>query len=81
MARTKLFVMYHQLRFDDLGCYGHTHPKTPNLDRVAATEARFTETRLQSPVCGSSRRSTGTGRDLHSRGAASKSSPLQAGGT
>ncbi|MFC6762502.1 sulfatase-like hydrolase/transferase [Sulfitobacter porphyrae] len=38
MAKPKniLFIMFDQLRWDYLGCYGHPHLKTPNIDRIAA---------------------------------------------
>lgn len=79
MARNILFVMYDQLRFDYLGCYGHPHLKTPHFDRVAAKGVRFTEAYVQSPVCGSSRMSTYTGRYVHSHGAANNNYPLRVG--
>ena len=31
-----LFVMFDQLRWDYLSCYGHPHLQTPNIDRLAA---------------------------------------------
>jgi arylsulfatase A-like enzyme len=37
-----LFIMCDQLRFDYLGCYGHPHLHTPNLDALAARGVRFT---------------------------------------
>src|SRR3954464_10897710 len=59
MSATKniLFIMCDQLRFDYLGCYGHPHLKTPNIDALAARGLRFTNAYVQSPVCGSSRMS------------------------
>jgi arylsulfatase A-like enzyme len=45
----------------DLGCYGHAEVKTPNLDRLAASGARFTNWYSNSPVCSPSRASVFTG--------------------
>ncbi|BDC51994.1 hypothetical protein F183_A43090 [Bryobacterales bacterium F-183] len=39
----------------DLGCYGAKDAKTPNLDRLAARGARFTQWYTNSPVCSPSR--------------------------
>lgn len=39
----------------DLNCYGGTGVKTPNLDRLAARGARFTNWYTNSPVCSPSR--------------------------
>ena len=74
-----LFVMYDQLRFDYLGCYGHPHLHTPNFDRVAARGVRFTNAYVQSPICGASRMSYYTGRYVNSHGAATNNSPLRVG--
>jgi len=57
-----LLVMYDQLRFDCLSCAGHSYLETPNFDRVAARGVRFSNTFVQSPVCGASRMSFYTGR-------------------
>ena len=81
MARPKniLFIMFDQLRWDYLGCYGHPHLKTPNIDRLAAKGVRFTRAYIQSPICGSSRMSTYTGRYVHSHGASWNGIPLKVG--
>ncbi|UWR21718.1 sulfatase-like hydrolase/transferase [Sulfitobacter sp. S190] len=74
-----LFIMYDQLRFDYLGCAGHPHLKTPNFDRVAAQGVRFTNAYVQSPICGSSRMCTYTGRYASSHGAHWNGFPLRVG--
>ncbi|WP_340108206.1 sulfatase-like hydrolase/transferase [Pikeienuella sp. HZG-20] len=78
-ARNILFIMFDQLRWDYLSCYGHPHLKTPNLDRLAARGVRFTRCYVQSPVCGASRMSTYTGRYVHSHGASYNNYPLKVG--
>ncbi|MBT2129555.1 sulfatase-like hydrolase/transferase [Aliiroseovarius lamellibrachiae] len=74
-----LFIMYDQLRFDYLSCAGHKTLETPNFDRVAARGVRFDRAYCQSPVCGSSRMSTYTGRYVSSHGAAFNNFPLKVG--
>ncbi|MFV0245214.1 MAG: sulfatase-like hydrolase/transferase [Qingshengfaniella sp.] len=83
MAKTKniLFIMYDQLRRDYLSCYGHPHLKTPHMDRLAAMGVRFDRCYIQSPICGSSRMSTYTGRYVHSHGASWNGVPLKVGET
>lgn len=81
MAKAKniLFIMFDQLRWDYLSCYGHPHLKTPHIDRLASRGVRFTRTCIQSPICGSSRMSTYTGRYVHSHGASWNGIPLKVG--
>ncbi len=74
-----LFVMYDQLRFDYLSCAGHPHLHTPNFDRVANMGVRFTNTYVQSPICGASRMSFYTGRYVSSHGAQWNGFPLRVG--
>ncbi|NIZ14463.1 sulfatase-like hydrolase/transferase [Phaeobacter sp. HF9A] len=74
-----LFIMFDQLRWDYLSCYGHPHLKTPNIDRIAARGVRFDNARIQSPLCGPSRMSTYTGRYVHSHGASWNNVPLKVG--
>ena len=78
-TRNILFIMYDQLRFDYLSCAGHPYLQTPNFDRVAGMGVRFTRAYVQSPVCGSSRMSTYTGRYCHSHGAQHNRHPLKVG--
>lgn len=74
-----LFIMFDQLRWDYLSCYGHPHLPTPNIDRLASKGVRFTRAYIQSPICGSSRMSTYTGRYVHSHGASWNGIPLKVG--
>ncbi|MEV8468961.1 sulfatase-like hydrolase/transferase [Fluviibacterium sp. DFM31] len=78
-ARNILFIMYDQLRRDYLSCYGHPHLETPHMDRLASMGMRFDRAYIQSPVCGSSRMSTYTGRYVHSHGATWNGIPLKVG--
>ena len=81
MAKAKniLFIMFDQLRWDYLSCYGHPYLETPHIDRLAAQGVRFTRAYIQSPICGSSRMSTYTGRYVHSHGASWNGIPLKVG--
>ncbi|TMV05653.1 phosphonate monoester hydrolase [Ruegeria sediminis] len=78
-AKNILFIMFDQLRWDYLSCYGHPHLHTPNIDRLAAQGVRFARAYIQSPICGSSRMSTYTGRYVHSHGASWNGIPLKVG--
>ncbi|XDZ66472.1 sulfatase-like hydrolase/transferase [Alphaproteobacteria bacterium LSUCC0684] len=77
--RNILFIMFDQLRFDYLGCTGHPHLDTPNIDRLAQQSLRFNRCYVQSPVCGASRMSFYTGRYVSSHGAAWNNVPLKVG--
>lgn len=48
--------------YGDLSCMGNTDFRTPHLDRLAASGARFTNWYANSPVCSPSRASLLTGR-------------------
>ena len=78
-AKNILFIMYDQLRFDYLSYAGHKTLHTPNFDRVAARGVNFTNTYVQSPVCGASRMSTYTGRYVSSHGASWNKYPIRVG--
>lgn len=78
-VRNILFVMYDQLRWDYLSCYGHPSLQTPHFDRLAARGVRFDRAYVQSPVCGPSRMSAYTGRYVSSHGAAFNNFPLKVG--
>ena len=78
-AKNILFIMFDQLRWDYLSCYGHPHLHTPHIDRLAEKGVRFNRAIIQSPICGSSRMSTYTGRYVHSHGASWNEIPLKVG--
>lgn len=50
-----LFILADDLGYGELGCYGQTMMKTPNLDRLAAEGTRFTQCYSGSTVCAPSR--------------------------
>ncbi|MCX6928931.1 MAG: arylsulfatase, partial [Verrucomicrobia bacterium] len=56
-----LFILADDLGYGDLGCYGQTKIKTPNLDRLAAEGMRFTSFYAGSTVCAPSRCALMTG--------------------
>lgn len=74
-----LWIMADQLRFDYLSCNGHPHLQTPHIDALAARGVRFTNTYVQSPVCGPSRMSAYTGRYVRSHGSTWNGMPLRVG--
>jgi len=61
-----LWIMCDQLRYDCVGANGNALIKTPNLDRLAAASANFSNAFVQAPVCVPSRVSYFTGRYPHS---------------
>lgn len=56
-----IFLFADDLGWGDLGCYGHPHIKTPNLDRLAMGGKLFTHFYVNAPVCSPSRAAFMTG--------------------
>lgn len=54
-------IFADDLGYGDLGCYGATKVKTPNIDRLAAQGRRFTDAHSASAVCTPSRYALITG--------------------
>ncbi len=50
-----VLILADDLGYGDLGCYGSTRIKTPNLDKLAAEGIRFTDCYAGSTVCSPSR--------------------------
>ena len=57
-----LFILADDLGYGDLGCYGQTKIKTPNIDKLAAEGMRFTDFYAGCTVCAPSRASLMTGK-------------------
>jgi arylsulfatase A-like enzyme len=56
-----IFILADDLGYGDLGCYGQTKIKTPNLDKLAAEGMRLTSFYAGSTVCAPSRCALMTG--------------------
>ena len=56
-----IFILADDLGYGDLGCYGQSRIKTPNLDRLAVEGMRFTQCYAGSTVCAPSRACLMTG--------------------
>lgn len=62
-----LFIAIDDLR-TELNCYGKAQIKSPNIDKLASEGVTFTHAYCQQAVCGPSRLSIMTGRNLESLG-------------
>jgi len=75
-----IFILADDLGYGDLGCYGQTRIKTPNLDQLAAEGVRFTDFYAGSTVCAPSRCALMTGRHTgHALVRGNLALPLRAG--
>lgn len=59
-----IYILADDLGYGDLGCYGNTKIKTPNLDRMAAEGMRFSNHYSGQTVCSPSRCSLMTGMQM-----------------
>jgi arylsulfatase A-like enzyme len=59
-----VFILADDLGYGEVGCYGQTKIKTPNIDQLAKDGMRFTQFYVGAPVCAPSRCDLMTG--LHS---------------
>jgi arylsulfatase A-like enzyme len=57
-----VFILADDFGWRDLGCYGNQYYSTPNIDRLAAEGARFTNAYAACPVCSPTRASIMTGK-------------------
>ncbi len=74
-----LFIFADDLGYGELGCYGQTQIKTPNIDQLAAEGMRFTSFYAGSTVCAPSRATLMTGKHTgHTRIRGNSTISLQA---
>jgi arylsulfatase A-like enzyme len=57
-----IYIMADDLGYGELGCYGQTKIKTPNIDQLAAEGMKFTQFYAPSAVCAPTRCSLLTGK-------------------
>ena len=70
-----IVILADDLGYGDVGCYGATAVKTPNVDRLAAEGLRFTDAHSTSSTCTPSRYSLDDGRICLPQPAAPTSCP------
>ncbi|MEO6436475.1 MAG: sulfatase-like hydrolase/transferase [Tepidisphaeraceae bacterium] len=56
-----IFILIDDLGYGDLGCYGNSKARTPNIDRLADKGVRFTQFYVNAPICSPSRVALTTG--------------------
>ena len=56
-----VFILADDLGYGDIGCYGATKVKTPNLDRLAREGRRFSDAHSSAAVCTPTRYAVVTG--------------------
>ena len=57
-----IYILTDDVGYGDVGCYGATHVKTPNIDRLAKEGLRFTDAHSTASVCTPTRYAFMTGR-------------------
>ncbi len=57
-----IIILADDLGYGDLGCYGSTEHRTPNLDKLASEGMRFTDFHANGPMCSPTRAALLTGR-------------------
>src|SRR3954471_14651919 len=57
-----VLILADDLGWADLGCYGSKYHKTPHLDHLAASGARFTDAYAAAPICSPTRAALLTGK-------------------
>ena len=57
-----IYILADDLGYGELGCYGQTKIRTPNIDQLAAEGMKFTQHYSGSPVCAPSRCTLLTGK-------------------
>jgi len=61
-------VLVDDLRWDELGCSGHSFVRTPNIDRIATEGVRFRNAFCTTPLCSPVRACLLTGLHTHHHG-------------
>ena len=74
-----VFIIADDVSFDDIGCYGNSVVKTPNIDRLAAEGRVCDRAYLTTSSCSPLRCSIITGRYPHNTGSPELHMPLPAG--
>ena len=72
-----LAVIVDQMRGDHMGCAGNPVIRTPNLDRLAASGARFSRAYCNNPLCMPSRSTLFTGQTPRGHGVRTNGIPLR----
>jgi len=71
-----VFIIADDVGWNDIGCYGNTVVKTPNIDKLAKEGLQFNNAFLTASSCSPSRCSIVSGKYPHSNGAAELHTPL-----